>query len=137
MKPSPSHNRSSFAGRKQPPEDGAKKAKVCGACGEEGHNRGNATQYNCTAYFEPKEVERREKLERKRLEKLDAEREKIERLERESGNAAQNYEEWLRQTEKIKKSHGQADEYRKEELKRAKQKKARMEKQQQRRNNGH
>lgn len=137
MKPSPSHNRSAFAAKKPPPEDCAKKPKVCGACGEEGHNRGNATQYSCTAYFEPKEVERREKLERKRLEKLDAERHKIERLERESGNAAQNYDEWLRQTEKIKKSHEQADEYRKEELKRAKQKKARLEKQQQRRNNGH
>lgn len=138
MKPSPSHNRSesSFA-RKPEPMAGTKKAKVCGACGQEGHNRGNATQYNCTAYYDPKEVERREKLERKRLEKLDAERQKIERLEREGGNAAQNYEEWLRQTEKIKASHEQADEYRKEELKRAKQRRARMEKQQQRRNNGH
>eukprot|EP00985_Skeletonema_marinoi_P016517 scaffold8909_cov93-Skeletonema_marinoi.AAC.1 len=139
MKPSPSHTRSdsAYATKKPQAEGGAKKPKVCGACGQEGHNRGNATQYNCTAYYDPKEVERREKLERKRLEKLDAERQKIARLEREEGNAAQNYEEWLRQTEKIKASHEQADEYRKEELKRAKQKKARMEKQQQRRNNGH
>ena len=139
MKPSPSHTTSdsAYATKKPQAEGGAKKPKVCGACGQEGHNRGNATQYNCTAYYDPKEVERREKLERKRLEKLDAERQKIARLEREEGNAAQNYEEWLRQTEKIKASHEQADEYRKEELKRAKQKKARMEKQQQRRNNGH
>eukprot|EP00986_Skeletonema_menzelii_P001361 scaffold366_cov153-Skeletonema_menzelii.AAC.23 len=139
MKPSPSHSRSrpAFTAKKPEPEAGAKKPKVCGACGQEGHNRGNATQYNCTAYYDQKEVERREKLERKRLEKLDAERQKIERLEREGGSAAQNYEEWLRQTEKIKESHKQADEYRKEELKRAKQKKARMEKQQQRRNNSY
>ena len=137
IKPSPSHSRSSFIATKPPSESGTKKPKVCGACGQAGHNRGNATQYNCTAYFDPKEVERREKLEQKRLEKLEAERKKIERLEREGGDAAQNYEEWLRQTEKIKASHEQADEYRKSELKRARQKKARMEKQQQRRNNGH
>jgi hypothetical protein len=123
--------------QKPPTDGGAKKPKVCGACGQSGHNRGNATQYNCSAYYDPKEVERREKLEQKRLEKLDAERRKIERLERETENANEQFEEWQRQTERIKEQNKQADEYRKEELKRAKQKKARMEKQAARRNNGY
>jgi hypothetical protein len=140
MKPSPSQIRSASVAaqaQKPPPDGGVKKPKVCGACGQSGHNRGNATQYNCSAYYDPKEVERREKLEQKRLEKLDAERRKIERLERETESANEQFEEWQRQTERIKEQNKQADEYRKEELKRAKQKKARMEKQAARRNNGY
>ncbi|KAK1737521.1 hypothetical protein QTG54_011807 [Skeletonema marinoi] len=103
MKPSPSHTRS----------DSAYATKNLRPRAEQKAKRGGEER----------------KARTKETRELDAERQKIARLERE--------EEWLRQTEKIKASHEQADEYRKEELKRAKQKKARMEKQQQRRNNGH
>eukprot|EP00588_Corethron_pennatum_P001652 CAMPEP_0194289156 /NCGR_PEP_ID=MMETSP0169-20130528/38471_1 /TAXON_ID=218684 /ORGANISM="Corethron pennatum, Strain L29A3" /LENGTH=206 /DNA_ID=CAMNT_0039036365 /DNA_START=36 /DNA_END=653 /DNA_ORIENTATION=+ len=44
------------------PETKQSKSKGrCGACGGEGHNRRSATATNCTAYFEPAEVERRQK----------------------------------------------------------------------------
>jgi len=58
-------------------------SKRCGACGREGHNRSNATEHNCQAYFDEKEIDRREKIRRKREETITQEREKIRAIEQE------------------------------------------------------
>lgn len=55
----------------------------CGACGKEGHNRSNATESNCPAYFDENEIERREIQKMKKKESLERERKKMAELKRE------------------------------------------------------
>ncbi|KAL7489051.1 hypothetical protein ACHAW6_014636 [Cyclotella cf. meneghiniana] len=110
------------------PEASGKKSVRCGACGKEGHNRSTATEYNCDAYNDEKEIERREKLRQKKEAAIEQERQKIERLEREGETAEQLHREWLQKTEEMQRSNAQAKEYRNDALKRAKEKMKRLQK---------
>ena len=110
------------------PQVSAKKKIKCGACGHEGHNRSTATDNNCPAYYKDEEVARREKLRQKNLAKIEEERQKIERLEREEEEAERTFEEWQAKTKEIVQNNHQANEYRNDMLKRAKEKKRRLEK---------
>ncbi|KAL7552443.1 hypothetical protein ACHAWF_015680, partial [Thalassiosira exigua] len=92
----------------------------CGACGNEGHNRSNANEDNCPAYFDEKEVERRARLKQKRDEKIAQENEKIKAIEEEAENADRMQAELARQIEELQRNKERAEEFRKEELKRRK-----------------
>jgi len=105
-----------------------KRVVRCGACGREGHNRSNATEHNCPAYFDEKEVGRRKKIRHKRENTIADERKKIESIEQESVNAERMQEELARQIEELERNKERAEEFRKEELKRRKAKVKRLEK---------
>jgi len=102
----------------------------CGACGKEGHNRSNATESNCPAYFDENEIERREIQKMKKKEALERERKKMAELKREEETDEKSYADWLKQTEELKKKISKSAEYRKGELKRIEKKVQRMEKRQ-------
>jgi len=104
--------------------------KKCGACGNEGHTRASATEFNCPAYFDEKEVERREKARKKREQAIEEEKQKIRAIENESANAERMQAELARQIEELKRNRERAEDFRKEELKRRKQKVKRLEKRQ-------
>ena len=110
------------------PETSARKKVRCGACGNEGHNRMSATALNCIAYYDDKEVERREKIQRKRLTAIEEERQKIERIERDSITAERLRQELLTKTNEIEQNIARAEEFRKDALKRAKDKMKRLQK---------
>ena len=110
------------------PETSARKKVKCGACGEEGHNRSTATASNCTAYYDDSEVERREKLQQKRLTAIEEERQKIERIERDSESAERLRQELLAKTNEMERNIARAEEFRKDALKRAKDKMKRLQK---------
>lgn len=100
----------------------------CGACGNEGHNRSNATKVCCPAFYDEHEVDRRERIRKKKEDAIDQEHQRIKRLEREGEAAETLHRDRLEQTEKLKKNVANAGEYRKQELKRAKEKMQRMQK---------
>jgi hypothetical protein len=54
----------------------------CGACGLEGHNRGTATEENCTAYCQPEEIELRQKKKEKAETDARETRQEAERIRR-------------------------------------------------------
>lgn len=108
----------------------SKRAVRCGACGNGGHNRSNATEHNCPAYFDEKEIEKREKSQRKREQAIVDEREKIRAIERESDNAERMQEQLARQIEELERNKERAEDFRKEELKKRKQRVKRLQKQQ-------
>jgi hypothetical protein len=68
----------------------------CGACGGVGHNRGSATEANCTAYNDEKETQRREEKWRKLQEKAITATQELEELQRDD-QASQVQQERLRQ----------------------------------------
>ncbi|KAL7542094.1 hypothetical protein ACHAXR_013214 [Thalassiosira sp. AJA248-18] len=107
-----------------------KRTVRCGACGTEGHNRANATEHNCPAYFDEKEVSRRDKIREKRQMTIADERDKIRAIEKESENADRMQAELARQIEELERNKERAEDFRKEELKRRKQKLKRLQKQQ-------
>ena len=109
---------------------GLKRVARCGACGNEGHNRANATEFNCSAYYDEREVERRDKIRRKRDETLAAEQSKIRAIEKQSVTAEQLQEGLLKQIEELKRNNELAEDLRKDELKRSKQKVQRLQKRQ-------
>jgi hypothetical protein len=111
---------------------GLKRVVRCGACGSEGHNRANATEFNCSAYNDEREVERRDKIRRKRDETLAAEQSKIRAIEKQSATAEQLQEGLLKQIEELKRNNELAEGLRKDELKRSKQKVQRLQKRQNR-----
>jgi len=107
------------------------KTKRCGACGNEGHTRANATEHNCPAYNDEKELDRREKIREKREHIIAEERVKIRAIENESVNADRMQDELKRQIEELERNKERAEEFRKEELKKRKQKVKRLEKKRQ------
>jgi ERCC4-type nuclease len=127
-----SENRCNGCGDENPsPTDTpAKKRVKCGACGCEGHNRSTATEENCDAYYNDKEIERREKLRQKKEDAIRQEKERVKQMEKEGETAGTLHEEWLAKTEELKRNHAQAEEYRNNELKRAREKIKRLEKRQ-------
>mmetsp|Transcript_20241 Transcript_20241/g.43656 ORF Transcript_20241/g.43656 Transcript_20241/m.43656 type:complete len:1278 (+) Transcript_20241:108-3941(+) len=119
--------------RKAPPgetetESTPKRVARCGACGVEGHTRANATVQNCVAYNDDIEVDRREKQRLKKDQAIVAERDRIQRLEREAADQEKSHQEWLEKTKTLEKGFAQANEYRELELKRAKKKMERLQK---------
>lgn len=109
---------------------GLKRVARCGACGNEGHNRANATEFNCSAYHDNREVDRRDKIRRKRDETLFLEQSKIRAIEKQSATAEQLQEGLLKQIEELKRNNELAEGLRKDELKRSKQKVQRLQKRQ-------
>jgi len=112
------------------PMAASKRAARCGACGHEDHTRANATEFNCPAYFDEKEVDRREKNRLKREKTLAAEQEKIRAIEKEAVKAEKMKAEFARLNEELMRSNERTEAFRKEELKRRKQKIQRLQKRQ-------
>ncbi|KAL7463099.1 hypothetical protein ACHAXS_003481 [Conticribra weissflogii] len=102
----------------------------CGACGNEGHNRTNATESNCPAYYDENEIARREKQKMKKMEALERERNKLSELKREEEDDEKGYADWLKLTKELQKNHSKSAKYRKGELKRIEKKVQQMEKRQ-------
>jgi hypothetical protein len=64
LPPRPPRNHVSYAApasRAASPNTRPKSKAKCGACGQQGHNRGTATAQNCPAYYQSEEVESRQK----------------------------------------------------------------------------
>ena len=112
------------------PKAASKRVARCGACGHEDHTRANATEFNCPAFFDEKEVDRREKIRLKREETLAAEQEKIRAIEKEAVKAEKMKAEFARLNEELMRSNERTEAFRKEELKRRKQKVQRLQKRQ-------
>ena len=112
------------------PMAAGKRAARCGACGQEDHTRANATEFNCPAYFDEKEVDRRENNRLKREKTLAAEQEKIRAIEKEAVKAEKMKAEFARLNEELMRSNERTEAFRKEELKRRKQKVQRLQKRQ-------
>jgi hypothetical protein len=83
---------------------------------------------NCVAYNDDIEVDRREKQRLKKDQAIVAERDRIQRLEREAADQEKSHQEWLEKTKTLEKGFAQANEYRELELKRAKKKMERLQK---------
>jgi ERCC4-type nuclease len=112
------------------PKAASKRVARCGACGHEDHTRANATEYNCPAYFDEKEIDRREKNRLKRVQILAAEQEQIRVIEKEGVNAEKMKAEIARLHEELMRNTERTEAFRKEELKRRKQKVQRLQKRQ-------
>ena len=106
----------------------AKKRVRCGACGNEGHNRATANPMNCPAYYDDKEVDRREKQKLERQKKIAIEQQKIKAIERESDQADKMQHELQRQIEELQRNKDRAQEFRTEELRKRTQKLKRLQK---------
>ena len=106
----------------------AKKRVRCGACGNEGHNRATANPMNCPAYYDDKEVDRREKQKLKRENQIILEQQKIKAIERESDQADKMQHELQRQIEELQRNKERAQEFRTGELRKRTQKLKRLQK---------
>jgi len=106
----------------------AKKRVRCGACHNEGHNRATANPMNCPAYYDDKEVDRREKQKLKRENQIILEQQKIKAIERESDQADKMQHELQRQIEELQRNKDRAQEFRTEELRKRTQKLKRLQK---------
>ena len=95
-----------------------------------GHNRSNATDDNCPAYFDEKEIKRREDQKRKKELAILREEQRIARLEQDEKNAERLRADFLRQAEELNQAVARTGELRKEEIKKSKQKVQRMQKRQ-------
>ncbi len=98
----------------------SKRVTRCGACGQEDHTRANATEFNCPAFFDNKEVDRREKIRLKREQCLASEQAQIRAIEKEAATAEKVHAELARINEELKRNNERAEAFRKEELKRRK-----------------
>lgn len=113
-----------------PPKVASKRVARCGACGKEDHTRANATEFNCPAYNDEKEVERREMIRLKREQSLASEQAQIRAIEREVATSEKMQAELARINEELKRNNERAEAFRKEELKRRKKKVERLQKRQ-------
>ena len=114
----------------KPSQSKVKRTVRCGACGNEGHNRSNATEHNCPAYFDDKEIDRREKLRLKRDKEIAQEKEAIEAMQRQNETSDRMQAELRKQIEALERDKKIAEEFRNEELKRRKKKVERLQKRQ-------
>jgi ERCC4-type nuclease len=108
----------------------SKRVARCGACGKEDHTRANATEFNCPAYNDEKEVDRREKIRLKREESLASEQAQIRAIEREAATSEKMQAELARINEELKRNNERAESFRREEIKRRKRKVQRLQKRQ-------
>ena len=111
-----------------PTKSTSKRVARCGACGNENHTRANATEFNCPAYYDDKEVDRREKIRLKREEAIANEQANIRAIEKEAATNEKMQAEIARLNEELKRNNERTEAFRKEELKRKKQKVKRLQK---------
>lgn len=111
-----------------PTKSTSKRVARCGACGNENHTRANATEFNCPAYYDDKEVDRREKIRLKREETIANEQANIRAIEKEAATNEKMQAEIARLNEELKRNNERTEAFRKEELKRKKQKVKRLQK---------
>jgi hypothetical protein len=107
-----------------------KRRKVkCGACGAEGHNRANATEFNCTQYYAPSEINRRNKIREKQEKKAREAQQQISDLERQKASLATQLEEHRRSSARLEQALASNDALRTNEIKRLEKEKKRAQKQ--------
>ena len=101
------------------------RVKRCGACGNTGHTRSNATPENCTAYNDDAEVQRRLQKERKIQEKATRAEQELREAEASYKTKEDDNEASLRQMERIMEEHRKSNEatkkLREDDLKRKRQ----------------
>jgi Ring finger domain len=101
----------------------------CGACGELGHNRSNATPDNCPSYYDEEEVQRRGKKREQNQRKARETKERITEMERLAAERAEKLLAAETALATLKESHEADEEMRQNELKRLRQRQKRAEKQ--------
>ncbi len=83
------------------PKAASKRVARCGACGHEDHTRANATESNCPAYFDEKEVDRRKKVRLKWEETLASEQAQIRAMDQEGAKREKTQAELMRLHEEL------------------------------------
>lgn len=101
----------------------------CGACGEHGHNRASATQYNCSKYNDSVEVDRRRKMREKKEKEAREARESIAQHQRENADLASKLEEMRRAAAAFEAAAASNETIRTNEIKRLERQRKRAEKQ--------
>eukprot|EP00548_Thalassiothrix_antarctica_P002358 CAMPEP_0194142442 /NCGR_PEP_ID=MMETSP0152-20130528/11688_1 /TAXON_ID=1049557 /ORGANISM="Thalassiothrix antarctica, Strain L6-D1" /LENGTH=221 /DNA_ID=CAMNT_0038841385 /DNA_START=2951 /DNA_END=3616 /DNA_ORIENTATION=- len=126
----PSNSTTISSIEKQPIISSTPKRKTkCGACGQEGHNRGNYTPDVCLKYFDPKEVEIRNRKKEREEEKKRSTQQRIEQLEDSQESSTAHIFEIQRMVAKLERAQAAQSSVTESELKRLRKAKARAEKQ--------
>ncbi|CAB9521786.1 expressed unknown protein [Seminavis robusta] len=92
------------ASAKAPSTDSTKKRIRCGACGQNGHNRASATEYNCPMYFDQAEIERRSKKAEEYRQKARKTEEAIDRNKRDAAGLGRKLEDAKRAVAELERA---------------------------------